>query len=768
MKIRILYFLAAIVPAIAIAQSLQLTENNIEEILRNMTLEEKAALVVGDNRINDPNQDEGILGTHSHRVPGAGGATRPIPRLGIPGTVLTDGPAGVRIAPLRENDPNTYYCTGFPVGTMLACTWNTDLVSEVGASIGNEVLEYGCDVLLGPGMNLHRSPLSGRNFEYFSEDPFVTGKIAAAYIKGVQNQGVGTSPKHFAVNSQETSRMFVDEIVSQRALRELYLKGFEIAVRESDPMTVMASYNKVNGQYTQSSHDLLTSILRDEWGFDGIVMTDWTGKRDTGAQIAAGCDLMEPGEDAQVEEIIAQIKNGELQESELDDCVRRMLEYIVKTPTFRKYKFSDRPDLKSHAALTRQCAVEGMVLLKNDYNTLPLKGIDKVSVFGTTSYNFVAGGSGSGDVNKAYTIDMMTGLQDAGFEVNPKLADLYQSWSDYQRNITRAMPNPPKVFWGTVVLPEMPVSRQIIDVQADESDLAIITLGRQSGEGMDRTVDGDFTLSPLERSLIENVTDAFHLKGKKVVVVLNMGNVIETASWKNLPDAILLAWQPGQEGGYSVGDALTGKETPSGKLTMTWPVSITDLPSSANYPNVKPKLPVRRRPGMKIEFEDYTIHAEDLDIGYRYFDKTDNPVSYPFGYGLSYTDFTYSKPKVKKVEDGFEASVTVTNTGNYPGKEVVQLYVSAPEGSKEKPVKELKSFSKTKTLKPGESQELTMRVSNYDLASFNPDASAWETDRGTYKILFGANTEDIRETANYSLSKSFTYPVINVLKPELP
>lgn len=768
MKIRILYLLAALVPAIAVAQTLQLTENNIEEILKNMTLEEKAALVVGDNRINDPNQDEGILGTHSHRVPGAGGATRPIPRLGIPGTVLTDGPAGVRIAPLRDNDPNTYYCTGFPVGTMLACTWNTDLVSEVGASIGNEVLEYGCDVLLGPGMNLHRSPLSGRNFEYFSEDPFVTGKIAAAYIKGVQNQGVGTSPKHFAVNSQETSRMFVDEIVSQRALRELYLKGFEIAVRESDPMTVMASYNKVNGQYTQSSHDLLTSILRDEWGFGGIVMTDWTSKRDTGAQIASGCDLMEPGEDAQVQEIIEQIRNGELQESELDECVRRMLEYIVKTPTFRKYKFSDKPDLKAHAALTRQSAVEGMVLLKNDYNTLPLKDIGNVSVFGTTSYNFVAGGSGSGDVNKAYTIDMMTGLQDAGFEVNPKLANLYQSWSDYQSNITRAMPNPPKVFWGTVVLPEMPVSRHIIDVQADESDLAIITLGRQSGEGMDRTVDGDFTLSPVERSLIENVTDAFHLKGKKVVVVLNMGNVIETASWKNLPDAILLAWQPGQEGGYSVGDALTGKETPSGKLTMTWPVSITDLPSSANFPNVKPKLPVRRRPGMKIEFEDYTYHAEDLDIGYRYFDKTDKPVSFPFGYGLSYTDFTYSKPKVKKVEDGFEASVTVTNTGSYPGKEIVQLYVSAPEGTIEKPVKELKSFSKTKTLKPGESEELTMRVSNYNLASFNPETSAWETDKGTYKVLFGANTEDIRETSNYSLSKSFTYPVNDVLKPELP
>lgn len=614
-------------------------------------------------------------------------------------------------------------------------------------------------------MNLHRSPLCGRNFEYFSEDPFVTGKVAAAYINGVQSKGVGACPKHFAVNSQETQRMKVDERVDQRALRELYLKGFEIAVKEAKPWTIMSSYNKVNGQYTQSSHDLLTSILRDEWGFDGIVMTDWTSLRDTGAQIMAGNDLMEPGDQSQIDDIINQVKNGTLKESDLDICVKRILNYIVNTPSFAKYAYSNKPDLKAHADVTRKSAVEGMVLLKNDNNTLPIRNPEKVSVFGTTSYNFVAGGSGSGDVNKAYTIDMMTGLKGAGFNVNEKLAKLYNSWSDYQRNITAAMPNPPKVFWGTVVLPEMPISRHVIDVQAQESDIAIITLGRQAGEGMDRTIDGDFTLSDIERNLIQDVCESFHLQGKKVVVVLNMGNVLETSSWKNLPDAILLAWQPGQEGGYSVADALTGVESPSGKLTMTWPVSITDLPSSANYPNVKPKLPKRRRPGELVEFEDYTNHAEGLDIGYRYFDRSGTLVSYPFGYGLSYTDFEYSKPVIKRTANGFEASITVKNTGKCDGKEVVQLYVSAPKGTLEKPKKELKSFAKTRSLKPGESQTLTMTVSDYDLASFNPETQSWETDPGLYIVQFAANAEDVRAKANYSVNKKSSVKVNDVLRP---
>ena len=318
----------------------------------------------------------------------------------------------------------------------------------------------------------------------------------------------------------------------------------------------------------------------------------------------------------------------------------------------------------------------------------------------------------------------------------------------------------------------MAVSRTIINVQAQESDVAIITLGRQAGEGSDRQEEGDFTLTDTERQLITDVCNAFHLANKPVVVVLNMGNVIETASWKSMPDAILLAWQPGQEGGYSVADVLTGKAYPSGKLTMTWPNNLIDLPSSASFPNIRPAAPPRmrgnNRGNNKVEFQDYTKHTEGINVGYRYFTTTQASVSYPFGFGLSYTTFSYSKPVVKATKDGLAASITITNTGKRAGKEVVQLYVSAPAGGLEKPARELKAFAKTRELLPGQSETLTMQLSLYDLASYNETTQAWETAAGKYAIGFGANVEDIRVTAPYSLSKQKTVKCHDVMKPNMP
>ena len=753
--------------ASTLTAQVKLQPDNVDDVLKAMTLEEKAMLVVGGNRQIASTTNNGMIGSHAQRVPGAAGTTQAIPRLGIPSTVLTDGPAGVRINPKRDNDSNTYYCTGFPVGTALACTWNTQLVEKVGQCIGNEVLEYGCDVLLAPGMNIHRSPLCGRNFEYFSEDPLVTGKIAAAYVRGVQSQGVGVSVKHFAANSQETNRMGVDEVMSQRALREIYLKGFEIAVREAAPWTVMSSYNRINGPFTQENRELLTTILRDEWGFEGIVMTDWTGLRNTAAQIQAGNDLMEPGADSQIKDIIDKVKSGVLAESDLDICVKRILQYLTKTPAFRAYQYSNKPNLKVHAEVTRRSATEGMVLLKNEGQTLPMGNTKTVSVFGVTSYDFIAGGTGSGDVNKAYTIDLMQGLSESGLKVNSKLANLYQNYKAYQNSLTAAAPARGGWFWGKAVLPEMAVSRPIINVQAQESDIAIITLGRQAGEGSDRQVDNDFTLTDVERELITDVCHAFHLANKPVVVVLNMGNVIETASWKSMPDAILLAWQPGQEGGYSVADVLTGKAYPSGKLTMTWPNNLTDLPSSANFPNIRQTAPRSRR-NEKMEFQDYTKHMEGINVGYRYFNTTKADVSYPFGFGLSYTDFAYSKPVVKATKEGLTATITVTNTGKQVGKEVVELYVSAPAGGLEKPARELKAFAKTKELQPGEHQTLTMKLSLYDLASYNEATQAWETAAGQYTIAFGANVEDIRATVPFKLSHPHAVKCHDVMKPNMP
>lgn len=744
----------------------QLTNSNIDEIVKAMTLEEKAKLLVGFR-----NQAFGggsaTVGHTEDLVPGAAGTTQGIERLGVTQAVLTDGPAGVRISPTRANDEATYYCTGFPVGTCLASSWNTELVEQVGEAIGNEVLEYGADVLLAPGMNIHRNPLCGRNFEYYSEDPVLTGKIAAAYVNGVQSNGVGTSVKHYAANNQETNRTENDSQVSQRALREIYLKGFEIAIKESNPWTVMSSYNKINGEYTQQSYDLLTTILRDEWGFDGIVMTDWTRPRDIAAQIKAGNDLMEPGMPEQSEEIIAKVKSGELAEADVDICVKRMLEFVVKTPRFKGYDYSNKPDLKAHAAVTRQSATEGMVLLKNDNDALPLaENVKNIALFGVTSYDFIAGGTGSGDVNKAYVVDLMQGLSGVGYTVQEDLKDLYEKYKAYQRAKIDSETEFHSWFKGKPVLPEMPVSKLFIGKRAEDSDIAVVTIGRNAGEGGDRKIPNDFNITVEERALLNDVCDAFHTAGKKVVVILNIGGVIETASWKNLPDAILLAWQPGQEGGNSVADVLKGAANPSGKLTMTFPVATMDHPSSKNFPYdyEAPRVDLFFGNSSGEKNVAYTVYEEGIYVGYRYFTTAEKTVSFPFGYGLSYTTFEYSDAKISKTGDGFTATVTVKNTGKVAGKEVVQLYVAAPEGKLEKPVRELKAFAKTKELKPGESQKASMKFSNYDLASYDEESQSWVTESGKYVAGFGVSVDDLFSQVTFTADGAI-YKAHDALKP---
>ena len=716
-----------------------------------------------------------MVGGEADLVAGAAGTSPEIARLGIPATVLTDGPAGVRIDPTREGDSKTYYATAFPIGSCLASTWNTELVSKVGEAIGNETKEYRCDVILGPGMNLHRNPLCGRNFEYYSEDPLLTGKIAAAYIQGVQKEGVGVSAKHFAVNSQETDRTSVDERVSQRAARELYLRGFEIAVRESDPWTIMASYNKVNGQFSMGNHDLLTKILRDDWGYKGIVMTDWIGIRaglPTISEVHAGNDLMEPGQPAQVQEIIEGVKSGKLDIADVDRNVRRMLEYIVKTPSFHQYPASNNPDFKAHAAITRQSAAEGIVLLKNN-GTLPWKdgAIKMVALFGENSYDFLSGGTGSGCVHPPYVVDMLQGLENAGIKSSPVLTDIYRKYIEFAKLKFQAERHPAKWFqtemMGQQKYPEIGLSPIAINKEVATADAAIITIGRQAGEGIDRDIDTEFNLVPEERALIVDVCNAFHEAGKPVIVIINSGSVIETSSWSGYPDAILCAWQPGMEGGNSIADLLTGKVNPSGKLTMTWPIAATDHPSTKNFPGYLDQYSkdIMRSYTGKVAGNDYTNHEEDIYVGYRYFDTFNREVAYPFGYGLSYTTFELSKPTVKARGNLVDITVTIKNTGSVAGKEVVQVYVQAPAGKLEKPAQELKAFAKTRELKPGESQTLTMNLLLRDLASFDEASSQWLTEAGTYTFRFGFSSRDIKATLPLAL-KEYTEKTTNALAPQ--
>ncbi len=748
----------------------KLNENNIDDVVAAMTLEEKAHLIVGTGMAGINSGDSAVVGETRSIVPGAAGTTYPIERLGIPAVVLADGPAGLRISPTRDGDSATYYCTHFPIGTMLASTWNPALVEQVGEAIGDEVLEYGVDVLLAPALNIHRNPLCGRNFESSSEDPLVSGKIAAAYVRGVQSKGVGTSIKHFAVNNQETNRMANDAQVSRRALREIYLKGFETAVKESEPWTVMSSYNYLNGTYTSENPELLTGLLRDEWGFKGMVMTDWFGGSDVVAQMKAGNDMLQPGYNAQYEAIVEGVRNGTLDESVVDSNVKRILAMIVRTPRFKGYEYSNSPDLASHAALTRSAASEGMVLLKNERKALPLQsGIRNVALYGCTSYDFIPGGTGSGNVNRAYTVSLLDGLKNAGISADTLLRDAYdahvKSWREKQQADTGRF----AAFMPVHLPDECNFSAADLAAQAKASDAAIITIGRGSGEFLDRE-SSNFNISDVNKAMIADVSRAFHAAGKPVIVVMNIGGAVETASWSKNADAILCAWQGGQEGGNSVADVLTGKTNPSGKLTMTFPVNFGDHASTANFPvDIKAEKDMtigNKGPKYDRKLVDYTPYEEDIYVGYRFFDSFDRDVAYPFGYGMSYTTFAYDDAKVERDGDKLTVSVTVTNTGDRPGKEIVQLYASDTQaGERNKPEKELRGFAKTAELAPGRSETVSISFDINDLASFDDTRSVWRRDAGRYDLLVGASSRDIRASLPVEIDGA-EIPVPDILAPK--
>ncbi len=727
-----------ILPFFLAAQNLS---PDVKEIVKQMTLEEKVKMVVGLGMKFPglPENNTPAVGQTLDKVPGAAGTTFAIPRLNIPNTVLADGPAGLRINPVRNGDSSkTYYATAFPISTLLASTWDTALVRQVGNAIGNEVLEYGVDIILMPALNIHRNPLCGRNFEYYSEDPVIAGHITAAMVNGIQSNGVGVSLKHFAANNQETNRNAVNVVISERALREIYLRGFEIANKLSNPWTFMSSYNKINGTYTSESYDLLTKKLRNDWGFRGYVMTDWFGGKDPVAQMNAGNDLLMPGYSQQTDKILEALKNGLLDEKILDLNIERILNITVRTPAYKNYKYSNNPDLKKHAEISRNAATEGMVLLKNEKNTLPVS-VSKIALFGNAAYNTIIGGTGSGDVNEAYIISLDSGLINSHFILNKELGNTYRK---YYAEEKAKQPKPKNAFMPRTPIAEMPVDASLVDNLADEMDVAVITLGRDSGEFTDRKLENDFYLSEAERNLIANVSEVFHKKNKRVIVVLNIGGVIETACWRDNVDAILIAWQPGQEAGNAIADVLTGKVNPSGKLATTFPLKYEDVPSSNNFP------------GLPLEKPDSVVYAEDIFVGYRHFNTFNVKPAYEFGYGLSYTKFEFSKPEINTeiFKERIIVKVKVKNVGKTAGKEVAGLYLSAPAEKLKKPVSELKGFAKTKLLQPGESQTLMFALNAKDLCSFDMEKGAWVAEQGSYKINIGASSLDIKGITAFTLA----------------
>lgn len=774
----------------SMAQDPKLRADNIDEVIAAMTLDEKLNMLTGQG-VGWSNPDA--------KFPGIAGWTYAIPRLGIPTIYFADGPQGINYDGEREFDTRDYNCTHYLSGSSLAMTWDVDAAYQLGSDIGFEVKERGMDVILGPAINLHRTSLGGRAQEYYSEDPLLNGKLAAGWINGVQSQGVGTSIKHFAANNQETNRNRMDVRASVRTLRELYLKGFEIAVKESQPWTVMSSYNLINGTYTSHNPELLNTLLREEWGFEGAVISDWGAVKDQVAAIKANLNQIESGWDRDRAALKTALEEGRLDMATIDSGVHLMLELILKSPNYNGYPYKDEINIEEHRKNLRRVAAESMVLLKNESEALPLVAPKTVALYGCTSYRFIPANMGVGGTNMGhYHVSLVQGFRDAGFEVYMPLLRQYRGYlqreemrieQQYQGNNNvyylekrpeELIPREKEYYennrrdgehamanfgWGMYNAVQIPLSKQV-----EETDFAVITFGRTTGEHADRK-SREFYLTDKEKELLQTVSTAFHAAGKKVIVLLNTPAAMETASWRDLADAIVMVGQPGERAGESVADVLTGKVNPCGRLADTWAINYGDAAADKNFPHDyvedRDNAPgPNAAPEFKTRNVDFTYYEEGVYVGYRYFTTAGKEVAYPFGYGLSYTTFEYGDAAVKPVEGGFELSVKVTNTGDVAGREVVELFVTAPEGKIEKPVKELKGFAKTGCIKPGKSEVVTIKVTDYDLASYNEKECAWVADKGNYALHISkdANTPVVTET--YKLSKKQLWKTNDILDPQ--
>ncbi|MFN2148694.1 MAG: glycoside hydrolase family 3 C-terminal domain-containing protein [Anaerolineales bacterium] len=668
----------------------------LQAIISKMTLEEKAALCIGASPWT----------------------TTPIDRLDVPELVVADGPHGVRRVPdVNAMMIDSLPATCFPTASCLACTWDIDLLHEMGEALAEECIALNVDVLLGPGANMKRSPLGGRNFEYFSEDPYLAGEMAASLIAGLQSRGVGACLKHFAANNQEFQRLSISAEVDERTLYEIYLPAFEKAIKQAGPWAVMCAYNKLNGIYCSEHHELLTDILKDAWGFEGMVISDWGAVHDRVASFQGGIDLEMPGPQAgRVQAVVEAVRAGELDEAIIDESVRRILKTVFRAQETPK---SGTFDADNHHDLARKIAAEGMVLLKNN-GLLPLKGMQHLAIIGRSAEEAHFQGGGSSHINPTRVSVPFKELQAQAGEVELTYAEGYPAGSTFQQDL---------------------IDQAVANAQAADAAVLFIALpGFKESEGYDRT---DLDLTESQVALIRSVAEV----QPRTVVVLNNGAPVTMDAWIEDVAAVLEGWMMGQAGGMAIADVLVGKANPCGKLAETFPVRLTDTPAYINWPGGAGQV----------------HYGEGLFIGYRYYDTKQMPVQFPFGFGLSYTTFTYSNAKVSakrfKDVDGVKVTVDITNTGEVPGKEIVQVYVHDHQSGLARPEKELKGFAKVE-LQPGETRSVSIPLDFRAFAYYHPSYHQWITEGGDFDLLIAASGEDIRQVLTVTMESTLSLPCL--------
>jgi len=668
----------------------------INNLIKKMTLEEKAALCTGASPWT----------------------TTPVERLGLPELTVSDGPHGVRrVADVKDLIAASLPATCFPTASCMASTWDVDLIHAMGQALAEECIALKVDVVLGPGANMKRTPLGGRNFEYYSEDPYLAGQMAVGFIDGVQSKGVGTSLKHYAANNQEFQRLSISSEVDERTLREIYLPAFETAVKKAKPWTVMCAYNKVNGTYCSENHKLLVDILKKEWGFEGLVVSDWGAVHDRVASLKGGLDLEMPGpKERRVKAVVEAVRSGALDESVLDESVRRILGIVFKAAGTSK---GGSFDTAVHHALARRIAAEGMVLLKNN-GILPLKEQQHIAVIGRAAEEAHFQGGGSSHINPTQVDNPFKELQKSAGDTELTYAEGYPADTAFEQAL---------------------IDRAVETAHAADVALLYIALpGFKESEGYDRA---DLDLTPQQVALIKAVTAV----QPRTVVILNNGAPVVMSEWIDGTAAVLEAWMMGQAGGGAIADVLYGKVNPSGRLAETYPLKLVDTPAHINFPGGNGEV----------------RYGEGIFTGYRYYDAREMPVLFPFGYGMSYTAFAYDNPKVSsatfKDVDGLTVSVDVTNTGKVAGKEVVQVYLHDHKSGLVRPPKELKGFAKVE-LQPGETKTVTLALDFRAFAYYHPAYKQWITEDGEFDILIGASVNDIRCSQTVTLQPTLELPCL--------